>query len=461
MKMLAHSAAGLPGLAGLRTIWRTPRGLAAVGMSGLLAWQLIAASPALAKAGNLDPTFGAGGKVTTAVGIFDQAQALAVQADGRLVAAGSTFTGTSTAFALVRYNPDGTLDPIFGAGGEVTTENFGTGSGAGAKAVAVQSDGKLVAAGGACASTNSPCNDFALARYNADGTLDTSFGIGGKVTTDFVGQFFSGDDQANALIVQADGKLVAAGTTDIPGEGTSFALARYNPDGTLDTSFGADGKVTTKIADIAEAFALAVQPDGKLVAAGWAAGAGTGSYDFALARYNPDGTLDTSFGTAGTVTTDFGGGQVDEAHALVVQGSKLVAAGSGSRSAGSRFGFALARYNLDGSLDTSFGTAGTVTTDMGVGFDLDEVHGLVVQGSKLVAAGQAFTGSTWDFALARYRDSGALDKSFGAGGKVITDFANNGDTLTALALQPDGKLVAAGSANAGTYDHFALARYNS
>jgi uncharacterized delta-60 repeat protein len=94
-----------------------------------------------------------------------------------------------------------------------------------------------------------------------------------------------------------------------------------------------------------------------------------------------------------------------------------------------------------------------------VGFDLD---GLVVQGSKLVAAGQAFTGSgsSWDFALARYRASGALDKSFGAGGKVTTDFAGGGDTLAALALQPDGKLVAAGSANAGTYDHFALARYN-
>jgi uncharacterized delta-60 repeat protein len=422
----------------------------------------MAAGPALAKAGSLDPTFGTGGKVITDFGnIADEAQAVAVQPDGKLVAAGNTFTGTDVEFALARYNRDGSLDTSFGTGGKVATGNFGTGSGAGANAIAVQPDGKLVAAGWACASTDVyPCNDFALARYNRDGTLDTSFGAGGKVTTDFTGQFFSGDDRANALVIQPDGKLVAAGIADIPGEPTYFALARYNGDGTLDTSFGAGGKVLTKVADVSEAFALARQHDGKLVAAGWAAGTGTGSYDFALARYNPDGTLDTSFGAGGTVTTDFGAGQQDEAHALVVQGSKLVAAGTGRRSLDTGSDFALARYNTNGTLDTSFGTAGTVTTTVGDGTALSEIHGLTVQGTKIVAAGSAFTGTSWDFALTRYRTSGALDASFGAHGKVITDFAGNSDGATALAAQANGKLVVAGSANGGAYDHFALARYS-
>jgi uncharacterized delta-60 repeat protein len=344
----------------------------------------------------------------------------------------------------------GDLDTSFGTGGKVTTD-FG-GPVDGARALAVQADGKLVAAGYALGTAL----DFALARYNSDGTLDTSFGTGGKVTTDFVGEFFSSNDLATALAVQADGRLVAAGFTDTG----LFALARYNSDGSLDSTFGTGGQVTTRIADFARAFALAVQPDGKLVAAGWAAGPSTGSRDFALARYNPDGTLDSTFGTGGQVTTDFGAGQVDEAHTLIVQGSQLVAAGTGS-SLASGFDFALARYNSDGTLDPGFGTGGTVTTDMGVGFNLDEVRGLVMQGSKLVALGATYTGSSWDYGLARYRANGTLDPSFGTRGKVITDFAGGTDSAYALAMQADGKLVAAGDADTGFGPHFALARYRA
>jgi uncharacterized delta-60 repeat protein len=179
-----------------------------------------------------------------------------------------------------------------------------------------------------------------------------------------------------------------------------------------------------------------------------------------LARYNPDGTLDSTFGTGGQVTTDFGAGQVDEAHTLIVQGSQLVAAGTGS-SLASGFDFALARYNSDGTLDPGFGTGGTVTTDMGVGFNLDEVRGLVMQGSKLVALGATYTGSSWDYGLARYRANGTLDPSFGTRGKVITDFAGGTDSAYALAMQADGKLVAAGDADTGFGPHFALARYRA
>ncbi len=298
--------------------------------AGLLAWQLAAAGPADARAGALDPSFGGGGKVTTDfAGSFDQAFGLVVQADGKLVAAGSAGIAV----------------------GQVTTSDFG------------------------------------LARYKQqDGLLDKSFGSRGKVTTDFVGD----GDQANALVVQADGKLVAAGYAFTGGgSNPNFALARYHPDGTLDASFGTAGKVTTDFGGGDQANALVVQPDGKLVAAGITAAA---SFDFALARYNPDGTLDASFGTAGKVTTDFGGGSADRATALVVQADGRLAVG-GSIQTASIADFALARYQPDGTLDASFGIGGRVTTDIGGG--TDGANALVVQTGKLVAFGRAAVGPSF------------------------------------------------------------------
>jgi uncharacterized delta-60 repeat protein len=413
--------------------------------AGLLAWQLAVAAPAQAKAGDLDPSFGTGGKVTTDfVGLIDQVFALAVQGN-KLVAAGRTVDD----FGLARYNPDGTLDPGFGTGGKVTTDFNGFTDHA--YALAVQADGKLVAAGGAGTATG----DFGLARYNPDGTLDPSFGTGGKVTTDFAGGF----DRATALAVQADGKLVAAGFTQ--GAGVDFALARYDPDGSLDPSFGTGGQVTTDFnGGTDEAFALAVQADGKLVTAGLAvSGAG---FDFGLARYNPDGSLDPGFGAGGKVTTDFAGG-FDQANALAVQDDKPVVAGRAGFEGNDDF--ALARYNPDGTLDPSFGTGGKVTTDFPrPSGSFDEARALVVQGRKLVAAG--LTGpdcdSSCDFGLVRYRANGALDPSFGARGRVTTDFAGGTDEAFALAAQADGRLVAAGFAvtTSGLLD-FALARYRA
>ncbi|GJQ59120.1 MAG: hypothetical protein D8M57_04865 [Candidatus Scalindua sp. AMX11] len=379
--------------------------------------------PVVAAPGDLDPSFGAGGTVTTAFLGSDIAQALVVQADGKLVAAGK---GRGRGFLLTRYTPDGSLDPSFGTGGRVTTDFEPTGFNDFniAYALVVQADGKLVAAGGGE-------REFALVRYTPDGSLDLSFGTGGKVTTDFGGLL----TQAYALVVQADGKLVAAGG----GHGAKFNLARYTPDGSLDPSFGTGGKVTTDFNDVDIATALAVQADGKLVAAGL-----TGA-KFALARYTPDGSLDPSFGTGGKVTTDFG--SLDEASALVVQAdSKLVAAGrTGAK-------FALARYTPDGSLDPSFGTGGRVTTDFGT--SLDQSNALVVQADgKLVAAGRTDA----NFALARYFLDGSLDPSFGTGGKVTTDFGGGPQEARALVVQADGKLVAAGFVGG----RFALARYIS
>ncbi|MEN3306408.1 MAG: hypothetical protein V7603_2610 [Micromonosporaceae bacterium] len=412
---------------------------------GLMVGLLVVPAPAHARGGALDRSFGVDGKVTTDfAGLGGRILALVVQPDGKLVAAG----GSSAHFALARYNRDGSLDRGFGVDGRVTTE-FGDPDGA--NALVLQADGKLVAAG-VKATFQGERLDFALARYNRDGTLDTGFGDHGKLTTDF-----GADDTARALVVQADGKLVAAGNTvaATPPYVNSFALARYNPNGTLDTSFGAGGHVITTGPDIANA--LVVQADGRLVAAG-VANLTTNS-QFALARYNRDGTLDTHFGAGGKVVTSFGG---DGAwiSALVVQDGRLTAAGS--TNLGSDTDFALARYNRDGTLDTHFGVGGKVTTHFAATND-DRLNALVVEHGKLVAAGNLSTWSTpdYDFGLARYNRDGTLDARFGVGGTVVTDFAGGVDEANALAVQPDGRLVAAGTASIADQADFALARYKA
>ena len=214
--------------------------------------------------GSLDTAFGANGKVITSIGNYDFASAVALQTDQKIVVAGES----DNQFALARYNINGTLDNTFGIGGIVLT-NFGI-STFGANSVAIQSDGKILAAGSA--------NNFAIARYNTDGSLDSAFGIGGKVITDFG----NNADYAYDLAIQSDGKIVVCGGQEY------FDLARYNTDGSLDSSFGTNGKVISQWAYYANlAKSLAIQNDGNIVVAGWFE---EPAHDyFGVARYNGDG----------------------------------------------------------------------------------------------------------------------------------------------------------------------------
>src|SRR5579885_3479628 len=260
---------------------------------------------------------------------------------------------------------------------------------------------------------------FALAAFAfvgpvsaAPGGLDPSFGQNGRVVTDFD----QSTDVANAVAVQPDGKLVVGGTTYINNDfsGEDFALARYNPDGSLDTSFGNNGRVTTDFPGLAAVIsAVAVQPDGKILVAGGAFPLFTFLGNFELARYNPDGSLDASFGHGGIVTTHFPG-QGSYAFALALQADgRIVAAGTDfidfSSSDSSNTDFALARYNLDGSPDTGFGSGGQVTTDFR-GLNDDAFAVLVQPDGRIVAVGSARAQSTdYDFAAARYLVDGRLD----------------------------------------------------
>jgi uncharacterized delta-60 repeat protein len=433
----------------------------------LVAGLLVVAAPAaraFAAPGDLDPAFGTGGKVTTDFAQrFDEGWGLAIQPDGRIVIAGETVRDAGGRddrdFAIVRYRPDGSLDPTFGAAGKVSTD-FGKDFEV-AFDMLRQPDGKIVAAG-ISGSIGDPASlDFAVARYNPDGSLDASFGTGGKVTTDFAGN----DDEPNAVTLQPDGKIVLAGFTGVPADPGSYdiALARYNVDGSLDASFGAHGKVVTDFAGGKDgAFDILVQSHGRLLVAGSATRSPTGA-DFALARYNPNGSLDPSFGTSGKTTTDLTGAD-DQADCVVIQNDgKILAAGGAGVVRNASGAYALARFTADGALDTSFGTSGTVTTELTDGHD--EVFGLALQrDGRIVAAGAAHfeLAVSGDFALARYNRDGSLDRRFGSGGIVITDFGGGFDNAFDVAIQTNGAIVSVGevtSSDATTSRDIGLARY--
>ena len=414
--------------------------------------------------GNLDLTFGVGGRVTMELSDSTElafAEASAIQPDGKIIAAGAVvLTGADSTFRLVRYNQDGSLDTTFGIQGNVTT-NFSERADI-ATALAIQSDGKIIAAGQAGLGPQG--YSFALVRYNRDGSLDTGFGIGGKVITDLLGP----TEAALALAIQSDGRIIAAGVAYAGALSTSgdFALVRYQPDGSLDRTFGIDGKVITDWSGVLDmARALAILSDGRIVAAGTAYVS-----DFrrppwygVLARYNTDGSVDTTFGARGKVTTD--ALDTSDINALAIQSDGKIIAAGGSQSTGSSVDFGLVRYNDDGSLDITFGAGGKVTTAFGPW--RDRVFALSLQpDGKIVAGGD--TESAEDrgsaFGLARYNRDGSLDTSFGIGGKVRTDLpAGRLAYLRSLGIQRDGKIVAVGMGEIENdwFSVFELARYNT
>ncbi|HEY2712728.1 MAG TPA: hypothetical protein VGI60_09465 [Chthoniobacterales bacterium] len=348
--------------------------------------------------GRLDRTFGTGGKTTAALDSGgDGAQAIALQPDGKIVTAGSVIHNNFTlAFILGRFNADGSLDQTFGNHGSIQT-TFGDPSAEG-NDVVLQSDGKIIVVGSSGAGSYSALNDFAIARYNANGTIDQSYGNGGKVTTHFPGVFNTGSTAFGAIL-QADSKLVVAGTYVNEATPNAFALARYNVDGSLDTSFGNAGLVTTRIGS-GSAFALGVvlQRDGRIVLAGYSDT--RTDHDFTLACYNSNGTLDQTFGAGGAVTTNFAGNNSDDiAYAIALQrDGKLVVGGrTGEYPV---FDFGVARYTSAGQLDQGFGVGGVVTTDLG---NEELGYGIAVQrDGKILLSGGVFNGSTFDMGVVRY-----------------------------------------------------------
>jgi uncharacterized delta-60 repeat protein len=395
--------------------------------------------PTFGSTGTLDAGFGTDGIAVTDLGAgYDSAIAVAVADDGGIVVAANRYDGSDNRLVLLRYAADGRLDAGFGANGVVATD-FQQSGGA-AWDLAVQADGKILVAGDYF---NGRDYDFALARYNADGSPDAGFGTGGLAIT----ALGSSDDSAAALAVQADGGIVVVGQSYWL-DNDNFAVVRYLPDGSLDPRFSGDGRVVTDFRGAGDgATAMAVQPDGKLLVAGRSYNGAND--DFALARYNADGSLDTLFGSGGGLTTDIQKND-DIAFAVALQSDgKIVVAGRSS--GGQTAACALARYNADGSLDTGFGSRGLAVTSL-----VDSARRLVIRADgKIVAAGSA----NGDFALVRFTADGKLDTGFGKNGLVTTEIGMHDDLIADLALQADGRLVAAGQSYTGLNDDIVLVRY--
>jgi uncharacterized delta-60 repeat protein len=420
---------------------------------------------AWAQAGQLDSTFGTGGIFTTNYTQYDATivTAAAIQSEGKIVLGGSNPGGA----ALARLNTNGTLDSSFGSGG-IVNNTFGADGPV--MAVVIQPDGKILAYA-------SGFFGGSVGRFNSDGSVDTTFGSGGFAVSKSLG---SGPGILSVMALQADGKILVTG---------AGLIGRYTSTGQLDTTFGSGGSGIAALNSVI-ASAIAVQSDGKiLVTTGVAPPTELFGSPYlptqeagAIARYNTNGSLDTTFGISGQAAC------VASAAAVAIQSNgKIIVAGTipsalmtivsgGLTFASLQTGFGVVRYNANGSVDTTFnpgggiGTGGGVITGFGNSFPAGAAFAVAIQSNgEIVVAGQAGIGnqqfSSSSFVLARYTTTGHLDTAFGSNGTVITTLSQDPlSFVSALAIQSDGKIVAAGNTGdakqAGSYlNNFAVSRY--
>ncbi|MBI5543314.1 MAG: hypothetical protein HY901_05460, partial [Deltaproteobacteria bacterium] len=395
--------------------------------------------------GALDTSFGASGWADLPwFGKSNDLQRwMLLQPDGKVLVGGDSDTGVGTrADTVARFLPDGTLDTTFGASGRLRASAGNAWDGA--YAAALQANGQLVMVGQAY----SGGYHMRAWRFNADGSLDAAFN--GGSSPNYIG-IFDGVSLAYAVAIQSDQRIVLGGVSDLYGVG-DFALTRLNTDGTIDTVFGVNGKRTTNLGTTGDMIrALGFQSDGKIIAAGKTA------TQFALARYSTAGTNDNSFGSSGRTLTTIASGPSAAYAVHVLSDDRILAAGETSN--GARSVFALARYTAAGVLDATFGTAGKVTVDFGAPA---AAYALAVQSDgKILLAGEATSytgGQHLVAALVRLLPSGVLDTSFGSGGKATFDLGTTADySVAGLVIQADGSYVLGGSVDEGAgSDFFAL-----
>jgi uncharacterized delta-60 repeat protein len=431
---------------------RVGRWIGLLALSGIVL-AIPGSETAQARAGGLDPTFGTDGQVSTHFDAYSFGRAAAIDSQGRIVVAGTACPGNGAdtcKMALARYMPNGRRDTSFGGDGEITT-TFTNGTEKGAAGVAIDFEGRIVAVGRSGA-------DFAVARYKPNGGLDSSFGGDGKVTTDFEGSA----DGANSVAIDSTDRIIAAGYATIPGpQDSSFALARYNPDGHLDASFDGDGRLTTEFDPPtagflhgAAAWAVRIDSQGRIVAVGtrhYEDSSTTQNGDFAVARYEPNGSLDGSFSGDGRVLTRIDGTFNYAFCAAIDPQDRIVAAGATyETSHGTQF--ALVRYGTEGNLDSSFGGDGKVETSVTQGAAIEGV-GIDSRG-RIAAAGP--------LALARFDPDGALDRSFSGDGKVRMGLHAGEPVAHSVVIDVQDRIVVGDERHGPSHPEFArlgVARY--
>ena len=502
--------------------------------------------------GTLDTTFGDAGKVIVSTGDSSSyTNHVMIDNDGKILTGGYAYEDGSGRFVIHRYNTDGTPDASFGTGGKML-DSFGTSLG-GIYNMTLQDDGKIVVVGATAYIDG--LRSIAVARYMPNGAFDTSFGSSGGVTTGFGTPFAGADDVA----VLDDGKILVAGDVD-PGSNSDFVLIRYNPDGSLDTTFDGDGKVrtdfhtsgsyrhdyvtgmvlqsgkalligrtphnatssgsdialvqyilggptldlqatsdtglsdtdnitsdNTPVFDISAGSYFRIFRDGSRISSEYESGGSyttavqpDGTYDFTVATVDvagnqsapgdtltvtidtvgPDvgaGALDETFGTGGTVIAPVGSDAVARDVTIQADGKILVGGNTGSYGS---YDLALARFNTDGTLDSSFGTGGKVITSVVSGDDYGSAVAVQPDG-KIVQGGFSNVGGSYDFSIVRYNTNGTLDITFGSGGKVVTSLGTGDDYISSVVIQSDGKIVAVGSTRNGGDPDLGMVRYNT
>ncbi|MCG6920093.1 MAG: right-handed parallel beta-helix repeat-containing protein, partial [Acidobacteria bacterium] len=408
----------------------------------------------------------------------DEAHSVALQSDGKILVGGFGYVSWATDFTVARYNADFRLDSTFGAAGIATTNLDLDDEG---WTVALQPDGKILLGGHDRVGSSWGNDDFAVVRYDSNGILDTATFNPGGGFGDFLQKPGTVDTQVRTdtfdlgrpMALQGT-KIVLAGPVErAPASYLyQFGVARYLDTGQLDTTFnagGTPGTATVSVgasSDWANAIVVDASASGYILLAGASTDtAGGNDFDFSMVRYQLDGTLDASFGAGGKVKTDLRGGQDWGAGVAVQSDGKIVMAG-GSIGPGGDTDFAVVRYVANGtSLDASFGSGGMAFTPMAPGDASDEASALVLQpdGKIVVVGGATNASGDYDFAVVRYNTDGSLDTSFGFGGKVTTPIGGGDDVATAVVLQPDGRIVVVGhSYNTLTQDtDFAMVRYNA
>jgi uncharacterized delta-60 repeat protein len=394
--------------------------------------------------GGLDTGFGGGtGMVTSTFG-GDETDML-LQPDGKIIMVG----GSSTDFVMARYNADGTLDSGFGGGDGLVTIDIAGGADA-AFGAALLADGRIIVVGSARVGSN---DDFAVVRYEADGDVDTTFGTLGKTTTDFFGQ----RDRAFGVAVFPDNSIVVVGDANVPAANADFAVARYDANGVLDATFGGagTGKVTTDIAggvDIAKN--VLIESDGNILVTGpTTIGTSSALGHAGLARYTPAGILNDSLGTDGTLS--LAGMSLGEGLAVQSDGKILVA---GNASVAGDIHFAVMRLEKGGAPDGSFSSMGLATA----GFTTQDDFGrdvTVDSAGRILVSGEASNRANPDFAVARFTPAGVLDAAFDDDGKFTVDFFGSFDGAENVAVQADGKILLGGFAANGNTVRYGLARF--
>jgi len=404
-----------------------------------------------------EATFGDKGRVMTPIGGYtvtkDAAYAIAVQTNGKIVVGGDatgSLAGNTPRNAIARYNTDGALDASFNGSGVLWAQNIASGSSDHINAMTIDgATGKILVAGWSASNADA---STLVARYNANGTPDTSFGTNGVVVQDLSGSFH--DDSAFAIAIPTGGNIIIGGSSAC-GAGTCLALTRLDAsNGSKDISFGASGITLTDLGATATGIrSIALDTNGKIVAAA-TTGAnleGTAIGHIVIVRYLNTGVLDSLFGVNGVVVTSLSS-YGDAAQAIAVQpDNKILVAGWVVNDA------VVLRYNTDGSLDTTFGNQGRAVTDIGNGNNYSYALALQTDG-KIVTAGKATNPSDPSdtvFALMRYTKDGILDTTFEDNGIALLNFSVPGNAAHAVAIDPSGRIVVAGEAGG----HFALARY--